>query len=220
MVSSPVEPLRIGHPDLQDSTWMTATERHSRQDEAALTRRRVLDAAIELAGDGGIESMSIQAVASRSGVTRGAIAFHFGTKDDLVAAVVEATFEWSRHYVDERLRAAETRSIRTLVDTLFELMEEPEARVFNPLIASAIRDDSPIRETYASHYDGLRATFSAYIAAAAPELERPDALAAVLLGATLGINLQQRLAGGRLDRRAAFDEISALFDAASGRTDD
>lgn len=190
---------------------MTMTDR-PRQAESEHTRRRIIDAAIALAGDGGMDSMSIQAVSARSGVTRGAIAFHFGTKDGLALAVVEATFDWSRAYVEARLPTGPARTIRALIDALFDLMEEPQARVLNSLIASAIHEDSPIRKPYAAHYESVRREFSDYITDAAPDLLHPETLAAVLLGATLGINLQQRLADGRLDRRAAFEALAGLFE--------
>jgi AcrR family transcriptional regulator len=68
---------------------MTADGRRLR---GAATRARVLEAARELFGEHGYEGTSIDAVLRRSGVARGALYHHFGSKADLFDAVVERVF--------------------------------------------------------------------------------------------------------------------------------
>ncbi|MBI5504592.1 MAG: TetR/AcrR family transcriptional regulator [Deltaproteobacteria bacterium] len=69
---------------------------------AAGTRARILDAATALLGAGSYASTSISAICARSGLPPTSIYWHFGSKEGLLAAVMEegaerwfqSTFEW------------------------------------------------------------------------------------------------------------------------------
>jgi AcrR family transcriptional regulator len=59
-------------------------------------RRRALDAAVELLGEGGLEAVTMRAVATRAGVTPPAVYWHFADKEALLADVTRearASFE-------------------------------------------------------------------------------------------------------------------------------
>jgi AcrR family transcriptional regulator len=57
------------------------------------SRRRILDAAVEIAGERGYEGTSIAAVSAKCGLPASSIYWHFKDKDDLIAAVIERSFE-------------------------------------------------------------------------------------------------------------------------------
>ena len=57
------------------------------------SRRRILDAAAEIAGERGYEGTSIATVSARSGLPASSIYWHFQDKDALIAAVIERSFE-------------------------------------------------------------------------------------------------------------------------------
>lgn len=57
------------------------------------SRRRILDAAAEIAGERGYDGTSIAAVSARSGVSASSIYWYFADKDALIAAVIERSFE-------------------------------------------------------------------------------------------------------------------------------
>ncbi|MEX3105509.1 TetR/AcrR family transcriptional regulator [Streptomyces sp. ST1020] len=57
------------------------------------SRRRILDAAVEIAGERGYEGTSIAAVSAKCGLPPSSIYWHFKDKDDLIAAVIERSFE-------------------------------------------------------------------------------------------------------------------------------
>ncbi|MFM9443654.1 TetR family transcriptional regulator [Streptomyces acidiscabies] len=57
------------------------------------SRRRILDAAVEIAGERGYEGTSIAAVSAQCGLPASSIYWHFKDKDDLIAAVIERSFE-------------------------------------------------------------------------------------------------------------------------------
>ncbi|MFB6551088.1 TetR/AcrR family transcriptional regulator [Streptomyces sp. NPDC056405] len=61
------------------------------------TRRRILEATLELAAERGYEGTTIALVTKRSGLPSGSVYWHFDNKDSLFAALIEQSFEeWAR----------------------------------------------------------------------------------------------------------------------------
>ena len=54
------------------------------------TRKRIVDAASRLFYDEGIRAVSVDSVAAKAGVTKRTLYYHFESKDDLVAAYLDA----------------------------------------------------------------------------------------------------------------------------------
>jgi AcrR family transcriptional regulator len=70
---------------------MTETRRRRANGEAS--RQRILDAAAQIAGERGYEGTSINLVSDRSGLPASSIYWHFTGKDELIAAVIDRSFE-------------------------------------------------------------------------------------------------------------------------------
>src|SRR6201998_2811119 len=68
------------------------TRRRKRAD-GELSRERILDAATEIAAERGYEGTSIGAVSAKCGMPASSIYWHFKDKDDLIAAVIERSFD-------------------------------------------------------------------------------------------------------------------------------
>jgi AcrR family transcriptional regulator len=51
----------------------------------------ILDAAERQLAEGGADRMTVETIATAAGITRGALYFYFGSKNDVVAALVERT---------------------------------------------------------------------------------------------------------------------------------
>ncbi|MBU6529650.1 TetR/AcrR family transcriptional regulator [Streptomyces mayonensis] len=68
------------------------TDRKQRANGAE-SRRRILDAAVEIAGERGYDGTSIAAVSAKCGLPASSIYWHFRDKDDLIAAVIERGFK-------------------------------------------------------------------------------------------------------------------------------
>ncbi|HEY6238148.1 MAG TPA: TetR/AcrR family transcriptional regulator [Thermoplasmata archaeon] len=76
------------------STPMVETRRRRPKGEAS--REKILDAAAEIAGERGYEGTSINLISERSGLPASSIYWHFKDKDELVAAVIDRSFQqWS-----------------------------------------------------------------------------------------------------------------------------
>lgn len=78
---------------------MTAAPTSKRREA---TRRRLLDAAVEVFAQQGMEAASVEAVSERAGFTRGAFYSNFDSKDELILALM-------RRLSDEKLQAVSAR---------------------------------------------------------------------------------------------------------------
>lgn len=81
-------------------------ERRTQAERSGDTRRRILDAAIQLLGERGYAGLRTADVAAAAGVSKGAQTHHFPAKDDLVVAVVEHVFLRASEQARTRARRA------------------------------------------------------------------------------------------------------------------
>lgn len=65
------------------------------------SRRQILDAAAEIAGERGYQGTSISAVSKRSGLPASSIYWHFADKEDLFVAVINDSYEQWREELGE-----------------------------------------------------------------------------------------------------------------------
>jgi AcrR family transcriptional regulator len=100
--------------------------------DAAVTRRTILDAARTTFAEGGYQAATLDGIALRAGVTRGAVHHHFGDKHELFVEVFE---EVEREINGAVLSAALTTVPSTGLEPfragcrkLFELFARPDLR--------------------------------------------------------------------------------------------
>jgi AcrR family transcriptional regulator len=84
------------------------------------TRRRILDAATELFNERGYAGTSIRDITERLGMTKGALYYHFASKDELLYAMVAPLLDAVRAFLDDVRDAGTVRAelVRDLVDML------------------------------------------------------------------------------------------------------
>ena len=63
--------------------------RRQQAERSATTRRDLLDAAVGCLGEVGYQQLTMELVSTKAKVSRGAVQHHFGSRDDLILAVVE-----------------------------------------------------------------------------------------------------------------------------------
>lgn len=105
----------------------------AQQARAIRTRRLLLDAAAAVFGERGYERATIGEILNRAGVTKGALYFHFASKEDLALGVLGAQL------LDEPLTPQETK-LQELVDQGF-------------LLAHRLQTDSLVRASVALALD-------------------------------------------------------------------
>jgi AcrR family transcriptional regulator len=87
-----LETVKSRHDRKGDFMTKPATARKKRANGVE-SRQRILDATVEIAGERGYEGTSIAAVSAKCGLPASSIYWHFKDKDDLIAAVIERSFE-------------------------------------------------------------------------------------------------------------------------------
>jgi AcrR family transcriptional regulator len=92
-----------------------------KQDRSRATRRRLLDAAVDELLGRGCASLTIQAVAARAGVSRGAAQNHFPQKTTLVAEAVRHLGQLQTTELQETLARAPggAKRVRAALDVIF-----------------------------------------------------------------------------------------------------
>jgi AcrR family transcriptional regulator len=135
------------HGGLPDPTALSGNELA----KSRATRRRILDAATRLLAEQGYTRFSTGAVASRAGLTRPAMLYHFGSRRELVNAVINhvtrqrieaftaamaklsAVPGYDPGYRGQTFRAA-------AIDVSWELLDTPEFAAFTELVMAARTD--------------------------------------------------------------------------------
>jgi AcrR family transcriptional regulator len=164
----------------------------------AQTRTRLLEAAAQVYARRGFEGATLEEVASEAGFTKGAVYGHFGSKENLLLALVE---EYLAGAVSEQVtlfdrdRATWERPLAGSERAMEGLRENPEPfRLFIELWVYAQRDER-LRQRLASGLAALRATFARFAADSSADagLDPPTAVteqfANVMLGLGLGLSL-------------------------------
>lgn len=145
------------------------------------TRRRILDAARDLLAEQGYQRFSTGAVATRAGLTRPAMLYHFGNRHELVTAVINhlarrriEMFEQAVNgaTMPESVDSADFRS--SVSEFSWKQLETPEFIAFTELTMAA-RTDSELAEVIGPALDAYdRARRKAAERAMPPNLLTPE----------------------------------------------
>jgi TetR/AcrR family acrAB operon transcriptional repressor len=181
------------------------------------SRRRLVEATIDLCGELGPRAFTVNDVAERSGISRGSIPHHFGSKDGLILTMVEEVFANAEQDLRERLGAIEAPSVADVIEAHYVDPHTRHGRVFAGIHQEALFPDTPILGAYVEGWRRLRAVFTDYLRPlvdARPELGDLDQLARAVQSAVVGINLQSHL-DHDMDRRAAYTALEKVFESAT-----
>jgi AcrR family transcriptional regulator len=140
-------------------TWTKAPEEER--------RRQILDAALQVAARDGLRSLTLRGVAAEAGLSHGLVLFHFGRKQALVDALLDAVLVWlaaratpagpPRPVCD--VVAAETADVdRVLVSVLldFWMLAAVDEAVRARLAAAITRYEAGLAEVVAGRDDDER----------------------------------------------------------------
>lgn len=183
------------------------------------SRRRILDAAVEVAAERGYEGTSIALVSKKCGLPASSIYWHFKDKDELIAAVIERSFDtwlsgWTVPDGDnarERIVALAMQVAKTLLDspdflrlglmlTLERRPVEPSARTMFLQVReqARLRLVDAIRDLAPGLSDGSVALLTTYAMAGAD-----------------GLFIAKEIGGDSVDLVALFElHAHSLYDAA------
>jgi AcrR family transcriptional regulator len=162
------------------------------------TRARLLEAAAQVYSRRGFAGATLEEVASEAGFTKGAVYGHFGSKENLLLALVE---EYLAGQVAEQValfdrdRATWERPLAGSERWMERLQENPDRfRLFVELWVYAQRDER-LRRRLAGGLAALRATFARFAADSSADAGFqapagvPEQFANVMLGLGIGLSM-------------------------------
>lgn len=129
-----------------------------REDQKELTRRKVLDAVLDLVADGSLDDLSVPAVSHHSGVSVATIYRHFATKDELISA---AAAEPSRRALASDAGRGGDRDTDDLAVALGAMWHEFGANL--PLLRHQLSSEAG-REMRRARLDDARHRLASYLA--------------------------------------------------------
>jgi AcrR family transcriptional regulator len=190
-----------------------SSTRRTQEQRRTETRRRVLEAAIELIAKHGSRAISLAEVGRAAGYSRGIVTHHFGTRSELLrTAVVQAQlFDVPDNGGSglERLDAL----VRTYLAGLRD--RAPACQAFLILWTEALASDPVLAPLYAQRDSWFRAILADLVrkglvdGSIRPDAD-PSAVAATLLGLLRGIGLQSMSVGAPVDVDAVIEQTVHL----------
>ncbi|GAB3431893.1 TetR/AcrR family transcriptional regulator [Flindersiella endophytica] len=180
-------------------------------------RERLLAATIDHLATNGVADLSLRKVAAEIGTSHRMLIYHFGSRDGLLVAVVQAMEDRQRvalAEIESELAASGTISPASLTRTMWQRLADPELapyeRLFFELYGRALQGDP----TVTLLLDGI---VESWLAPTAQLLERygipaghARAQARLGLAATRGLLLDLLATGDRAACDAAIERLIAL----------
>ncbi|HET9139819.1 ScbR family autoregulator-binding transcription factor [Actinophytocola sp.] len=169
-----------------------------RQERAERTRANIIDAAAAMFDEYGFNGASLSDILNEAGVTKGALYFHFSSKEELAHALVTEQFG-----VQEPLQR-ESVGIQTAIDLCHEmahaLRTDVRVRASIRLVIETGSWADPSPDAYQQWIDVVRTYMES--ASERGDLRKelsPDDVARWVVGAFTGIQLSSQVLTGRAD---------------------
>lgn len=179
----------------------------TRQERAERTRTAILDAAAEVIDERGFAGASLSDILARAGVTKGALYFHFSSKDELAHALVTEQFQ-----VSQSVSELNDLGLQTAIDQSHDLAHalrtNVRVRASVRLVIETGSFSNPTPEAYTRWIEVVRT----YLTAAQnrgdlrQELD-PDRVAHWVVAAFAGIQIQSQVLTGRADLHDRITEM-------------
>ncbi|MGW4726414.1 TetR/AcrR family transcriptional regulator [Streptomyces sp. S1] len=186
------------------------------------SRQRILDAAVEIAGERGYEGTSIAAVSAKCGLPASSIYWHFKDKDDLIAAVIERSFEtWlaAVRLPDEETGTPLERVTAMAGNVAKSLIDAPDFLRLGLMLALERRPAEPRgRTVFLQVRDIARAKIAEMARALFPDLDEGSvhALTTYAVAGGDGLFVQREINGDDVDLVAMFElHAQLVYEAAT-----
>lgn len=185
-------------------------KRRTQAERRAASRRRLIDAAIELLATRGYARTSLAAIGEKAGVSRGLVTHHFGSKEQCIAEVVAHI----RRLVEAELHENERRGLAAIENLLRVYLQESwqhshSARAMYVILVEALTAESDLLGAVAENNAAIRTMICTWIGEAvdlgeaSPHIDT-HGMAVVIEGILRGVLLQILVDPDKVDREAAI----------------
>lgn len=195
---------------------MEAGARNQRQLQADAAQEALIEAASALFAERGYHDSSVAAIGERAGVSRGLVNHHFGSKENLLNAVIEAHIhEWEHDVVAPAI--AGKRGLSALRAILFAHVALAQKRpeyllLLYRLMGEATDPRNNIGDAFASVHRRWRELGRYWWDEGVedgeidPKIDQ-DANASLIIGAVRGITFDWLTAPGSFDLEASYEQF-------------
>jgi AcrR family transcriptional regulator len=200
-----------------------ADESRRKRAKGVASRERILDAAGAIAGERGYEGTSINLIAERSGLPASSIYWHFKDKDELIAAVIERSFNEARAALSGPVTVPQGASTEQVVRAAMRrvaeaILEFPDFLRLGLMLLLERRPDEPTARRRFLEVRRAGAAWSREACTALfPDLDAEDIEALVAFSFALadGFFVAQEI--GEADLSRSFDLLATAILAAADR---
>ena len=188
--------------------------RRSQEERSTETRRRLIEAAIEVMRKDGYANLTISKVTQSAGLTNGAMQHHFPSRDDLVMALLDAVYPVLEISFDSIAAEELTPHARIarLVDILWAIYSKPEYLAVWDIALGARGDPKLWAQVgnYQRHISmHIRSEFVRLFADLDISREDADRVLSVVVAAIRGLALQSMFGEDKVNH-ASFAVIKDL----------
>ena len=181
------------------------------QQRAKATRTAVIEGAASIFEEVGYGNASLSDVTKRSNVTKGALYFHFKSKEDLALAVIAEQHNIVR-VAGEKIAAAELPALETMIAMCKtfgqQLLDEPVVRAGIRLTFEASAFNGDVKGPYQDWIDTMEfLTKKAQLEKDIREDVDPAAFAHYLVASFTGTQMVSNVITGRQDVLKRIDEM-------------
>ncbi|WP_432142542.1 TetR family transcriptional regulator [Streptomyces sp. bgisy084] len=175
------------------------------------SRQRILDAAVEIAGERGYEGTSIAAVSAKCGLPASSIYWHFKDKDDLIAAVIERSFDSWLAAVElpgEETGTSLQRVTVMAANVAKSLVDAPDFLRLGLMLALERRPTEPRgRTVFLQAREVARRKVTEMLQTLFPELAEAEihTLTTYAIAGADGLFVQREITGDAINLRALFE---------------
>jgi len=177
------------------------------QSRTAERRTAILEAATDVFGARGYNSGSLVEIAEQVGMTHAGVLHHFGSKEQLLLAVLAHRDEADLERFDAHENPVGAAFLDHLVHTAYYSTERASTiRSYAVLSAESVTGDHPAQDFFRDRYDGLRGRVASDLGLAvggAADDPRVVAAASAIVAVTDGLHVQWLLDPARVNMPAA-----------------
>lgn len=191
------------------------------QKRSGKRRAEILDAAMSVFAERGYANGSLAEIAERAGMTHAGVLHHFGSKEQLLIALLEYRDEADVSTLEGRHAPEGAELLEHLIRTVERNEQRPGIiQAYSVLLGESVTDTHPARAFFTSRFEGLRTMVTTALAEATgrdPGESDIRAAANGIIGAMDGLQEQWLLdkqsvdmgAATRLLIRAVTEELRA-----------
>jgi AcrR family transcriptional regulator len=199
---------------------MGTAAKNQRQLQADAAREALIDAASALFAERGYHDSSVAAIGERAGSSRGLVNHHFGSKENLLAAVIgRHLHEWEHEVVAPAIAGKSgLEALRAIIFAHLALAESRPEHLFllYRLMGEALDPRNDLGEAFAAVHQRWREQGRYWWdeGVAAGEIDSAidqDTNASLIIGAVRGITFDWLTAPGSFDLEAAYEQFWTML---------